>query len=157
MEYVSSAGKTDEGCIFCTKPQEGNDEANLIVWRSTHSFAILNLFPYTSGHLMVVPYRHTGDITSLTDEESLDLWRLMQACVRALNATYKPQGYNIGFNIGRSAGAGIEGHLHLHIVPRWYGDTNFMTTLGNTRVLPETLEQTYQRLRQALQEVRASG
>lgn len=157
MQYVSTAGQSDSGCIFCTKPQESNDAANLIVWRSTHSFVILNLFPYTSGHLMIAPYRHTGDITSLSEEESLDLWRLMQACVRALDATYKPQGYNIGFNLGRSAGAGIEGHLHLHIVPRWYGDTNFMTTLGETRVLPETLEQTYRRVQQALREVNPDG
>jgi len=152
MQYVSTAGKSDAGCIFCDKPAEALDEANLIVLRGTHAFAMLNLFPYTSGHLMVAPYRHTGDILSLNDEESLDLWRLMQCCVRLLQRVYQPDGFNIGFNIGRAAGAGIEGHLHLHIVPRWHGDTNFMTTIGEVRVLPETLDETYRRLKAVLQE-----
>lgn len=152
MQYVSTAGKSDTGCIFCIKPAEEQDEVNLIVLRGAQAFAMLNLFPYTSGHLMVAPYRHTGDILSLSDEESLDLWRLMQRCVRVLQQVYQPEGFNIGFNIGRAAGAGIEGHLHLHIVPRWHGDTNFMTTISETRVLPETLDETYRRLKTAFQE-----
>ncbi len=152
MPYVRTAGKGDTGCIFCAKPAEQQDDANLIVLRGTHAFAMLNLFPYTSGHLMVAPYRHLPDISGLSDEESLDLWRLTRRCVRALEQVYQPDGFNIGFNIGRAAGAGIEGHLHLHIVPRWHGDTNFMTTIGEVRVLPESLEETYQRLKAALQE-----
>jgi ATP adenylyltransferase len=157
MQYVSVAGKSDGGCIFCEKPAANEDEANLIVLRGAQAFVMLNLFPYTSGHVMVAPYRHTGDITSLTDEESLDLWHLAQRCVRALQRVYKPDGFNVGFNLGRAAGAGIEGHLHLHIVPRWHGDTNFMTTIGEVRVLPESLEETYRRLKTALQEERDDG
>ncbi|MER3403187.1 MAG: HIT family hydrolase [Chloroflexota bacterium] len=151
FQYVSQAGKRDAGCIFCTKPAEQKDAENFILWRSTYSCALLNLYPYTSGHTMVVPYRHIADITDLTPEESLDLWQVMQRCVRALQQTYRPDGFNIGFNLGRSAGAGIEEHLHLHIVPRWHGDTNFMTTIGAARVLPETLPQTYERLKTALE------
>lgn len=157
LEYVSNAGKPTEGCIFCTKPAEQNDAENLILWRSEHSYALLNLYPYTSGHTMVAPYRHCADITALTAEESLDLWQLMQKCVQAIQRAYQPDGFNVGFNLGRSAGAGIEGHLHLHIVPRWHGDTNFMTTIGEVRVLPEALEQTYERLKNALQEVMRDG
>ncbi|GBC91003.1 AP-4-A phosphorylase [bacterium HR14] len=158
LQYVSNAGKTaGEGCIFCTKPAEQQDAENLILWRSTYCFALLNLYPYTSGHTMVAPYRHTADIADLTPDESLDLWQLMQKCVRAIQQVYKPDGFNIGFNLGRAAGAGIEGHLHLHIVPRWHGDTNFMTTIGEVRVLPESLEQTYARLKTALEEAMRDG
>ena len=157
MQYVSTVGKSDAGCIFCVKPAEEQDEANLIVLRSAQAFAMLNLFPYTSGHLMIAPYRHTGDVVSLSDEECLDLWHLTQRCVRVLQRLYKPDGFNIGFNLGRAAGAGIEGHLHLHIVPRWYGDTNFMTTIGEARVLPETLDETYRRLKVVLQEESNDG
>ncbi len=157
MQYVSTAGKTDIGCIFCTKPAEEQDEANLIVLRGGRAFAMLNLFPYTSGHLMVAPYRHTGDLVRLSDEEWLDLGRLTQQCIQALERVYKPDGFNIGFNIGRAAGAGIEGHLHLHIVPRWHGDTNFMTTIGEVRVLPETLDETYRRLKAVLEEGESDG
>ncbi|MFQ3609920.1 MAG: HIT domain-containing protein [Fimbriimonadales bacterium] len=157
MQYVSTANQPSEGCIFCTKPAEPRDAENLIVARSSLCFAILNLYPYTSGHLMVVPYRHTSDFASLSPDESLDLFQLAQHCVRALEHTYRPDGFNIGFNLGRSAGAGIEGHLHMHIVPRWHGDTNYMTTIGEVRVLPETLEQTYERLKHALQEVSGDG
>lgn len=156
MQYVSTAGKPSAACIFCAKPAENRDAENLIVWRSTHCFVILNLFPYTSGHLMVTPYRHTRDLTSLTDAEWLDLGYLTRLCVRALEREYRPDGFNIGFNLGRAAGAGIEEHLHLHIVPRWHGDTNFMATVGETRVLPESLSTTYTRLQRALQEVSLS-
>ena len=153
MAYVSEAGKPSAECIFCAKPAEDADAQNLIVWRGEYCFVILNLFPYTSGHLMIVPYRHAPDLASLTDAEWLELGRLMRQCLRALEREYRPDGFNVGFNLGRAAGAGIEGHLHMHIVPRWHGDTNFMATIGETRVLPESLEQTYTRLRRALQEV----
>ncbi|MEN3000952.1 MAG: HIT domain-containing protein [Armatimonadota bacterium] len=157
MQYVSTAGKSETGCIFCTKPAEQQDEANLIVLRGVHAFVMLNLFPYTSGHLMIAPYRHTSDVASLSEGEILDLCHLLQRCVRALEQVYKPDGFNIGFNIGRAAGAGIEGHLHLHVVPRWHGDTNFMTTIGAVRVLPETLDETYRRLHTALHEEDRNG
>lgn len=156
MQYVSTAGKSSGECIFCAKPAEDADAANLIVWRSSACFVILNLYPYTSGHLMIAPYRHTRDLADLTDEEWLDMARLMRWCIRALEREYRPDGFNVGFNLGRAAGAGIEGHLHLHIVPRWHGDTNFMATIGETRVLPESLQQTYARLQRALQEVSQS-
>ncbi|MDW8051892.1 MAG: HIT domain-containing protein [Armatimonadota bacterium] len=153
MQYVGSVGKKEEACIFCAKPAENDDARNLIVWRSTACFVILNLYPYTSGHLMIAPYRHVGTLSELTDAEWLDMGHLMRLCLRALEHEYRPDGFNVGFNVGRAAGAGIEGHVHLHIVPRWHGDTNFMATIGETRVLPESLEQTYARLHRALQEV----
>mgnify|MGYP005837099215 FL=1 len=156
MQYVSEAGKPDGACIFCEKPAADDDASNLIVWRGQLCYVILNLYPYTSGHLMIVPYRHTRDLTSLTDAEWQEMGTLMRLCVRALEREYHPDGFNVGFNLGRAAGAGIEAHLHLHIVPRWHGDTNFMSTVGETRVLPESLEQTRARLVKALQEVSAS-
>lgn len=156
MQYVSEAGKPSGECIFCEKPATDDDAGNLIVWRGAQCYVILNLYPYSSGHLMIVPYRHTPDLTSLTDAEWQEMGALMRLCVRALEREYHPDGFNIGFNLGRAAGAGIEAHLHLHIVPRWHGDTNFMATIGETRVLPESLEQTRARLANALQEVSAS-
>ncbi len=156
MAYVSEAGKPSAECIFCAKPAEDADARNLIVWRGRACFVILNLFPYTSGHLMIAPYRHTHDLASLTDAEWSEMGALMRLCLRALEREYRPDGFNVGFNLGRAAGAGIEAHLHLHIVPRWHGDTNFMATIGETRVLPESLEQTYTRVVNALREVSAS-
>lgn len=157
MQYVSAASQPSAECIFCAKPAAHTDAEHLILWRSTDCFVILNLFPYTSGHLMIVPYRHTRDLASLTDAEWLDIGRVTRLCIRALEREYRPDGLNIGFNLGRAAGAGIEQHLHLHIVPRWNGDTNFMATIGETRVLPESLEQTYARLQRAMQEVNAAN
>lgn len=156
MQYVSTASQPSAECIFCAKPAAHADAEHLILWRSTECFVILNLFPYTSGHLMIVPYRHTRDLASLTDAEWLDIGRVARLCTRALEREYRPDGLNIGFNLGRAAGAGIEQHLHMHIVPRWNGDTNFMATIGETRVLPESLEQTYARLQRAMQEVNAA-
>jgi ATP adenylyltransferase len=156
MQYVSEAGKPSAECIFCVKPAADEDARNLIVWRGQLCFVMLNLYPYTSGHLMIAPYRHTHDLASLTDAEWQELGALTRLCLRALEREYRPDGFNVGFNLGRAAGAGIEAHLHMHIVPRWHGDTNFMATIGETRVLPESLEQTYTRVRNALQEVSAS-
>jgi len=157
MAYVREAGKPSAACIFCAKPAEDADAENLIVWRGAHTFVILNLFPYTSGHLMIAPYRHTHDLASLTDAEWSELGVLTRLCLHALTREYHPDGFNVGFNLGRAAGAGIEGHLHMHIVPRWHGDTNFMATVGDARVLTESLEQTYTRLHRALQEVSAAN
>lgn len=148
MEFI--AGAKPEGCIFCAFPKEKGDEAdrqNLIVARSRSSFVILNRFPYNSGHLMVIPLRHTADFTSLTAEESADLHPLLQLAVSALGEAYRPDGFNIGMNLGRSAGAGIEDHLHYHAVPRWAGDTNFMPVVGATKVLVEHLQDSYEKLR----------
>ena len=134
------------GCVFCKTSKEGDDLRNLIVHRSQHSFTILNKYPYNSGHIMVVPFRHVGDFSTLTDEELLDIHREIRRGVDVLKEAMRPQGFNIGMNLGEAGGAGIRDHLHYHVVPRWNGDTNFMPALGDTKVLPEALEETAARL-----------
>jgi ATP adenylyltransferase len=129
---------------------ERADRRNLILWRGVHTFALLNLYPYNPGHLMIVPYRHLGDVTRLTPAELAELTAGLQRMVRVLDAVYQPQGYNAGMNLGRVAGAGIADHVHLHLVPRWNGDTNYMPVIGQTKVLPEALETTWARLREGL-------
>jgi ATP adenylyltransferase len=150
LEYVKDASKDDEQeCIFCAKPAEDDDEANLIVHRGERSFVILNLFPYTNGHLMVAPFDHIGSITDLDPETVAEVMGLAQRGMLALERQYEPHGYNVGFNQGRVAGAGVEHHIHMHVVPRWGGDTNFMPVLADTRVMPQTLEQSYETLKGA--------
>lgn len=144
LEYILS--KRGSGCIFCEKSGENRDKDNLILYRSAHNLVMLNLYPYNNGHLMVVPYRHLFSITDLSDEEALDLMKLTQLSVNSLKAAFMPEGYNIGINIGKVAGAGIEEHLHLHIIPRWVGDTHFMAVLDEVRVIPEHVMSTYERL-----------
>lgn len=149
MEYIndSSAHKDkDRGCFFCTYPKEDRDAENLIIARGDFSFVIMNRFPYSSGHIMVVPYRHTSDYESLTPEESLEIMKLSQHAAQALQAEMSADGFNTGMNIGKVAGAGIDTHLHLHVVPRWNGDTNFMSVTAETKVLPEALSATWERL-----------
>lgn len=149
MAYIQrSAG--EKGCIFCEKPRERRDRANLILARGRHCFVILNAFPYNSGHLMIAPYRHLSEPTRLREPELMDMFRLLRIFLNALDRAYSPTGYNIGMNVGRSSGAGIPGHIHLHVVPRWTGDTNFMTVISGTKVMPETLDQSYERLLNAL-------
>jgi ATP adenylyltransferase len=147
MEYIGSAreGK-DEGCLFCEKPKEGDDEQALIVARNGLSFAILNRFPYNSGHLMVAPFRHVGELEEVKDDESLDMQQLLQRCLTALKEAMQPEGFNIGMNLGVVAGAGIPDHLHWHVVPRWTGDTNFMPVVAETKVLPEFLDESLGKL-----------
>ncbi|MFA0754147.1 MAG: hypothetical protein IMHGJWDQ_001931 [Candidatus Fervidibacter sp.] len=135
-----------QGCIFCEKPKEQRDRENLIVARFERCFVILNAFPYNNGHLMVVPYRHVPSLLNLTDEELAELMKVTQISERVLRQALNPHGFNIGLNLGRCAGAGIEEHLHVHIVPRWHGDTNFMPVIADTKVLPELLSQTYEKL-----------
>jgi len=148
LEYVKDAAKDNEDeCIFCAKPAADDDEANLIVHRGQRCFVILNLFPYTNGHLMVAPYEHVGALQGLEDETVAELMALGQSAMRRLEQVYSPQGYNVGFNQGRIAGAGFENHIHMHVVPRWGGDTNFMPVLADTRVMPQTLQQSYEALR----------
>ncbi len=151
-DTASTAAVEPVGCIFCTKPAAGpaHDRANLLLWRGEHAFVILNLYPYNSAHLMVVPYRHLHDVTRLTAAEGAEIMALFQRMVGVLTEEYGPQGFNAGMNLGEVAGAGIADHLHLHVVPRWAGDTNFMPVVGRTKVLPEALEQTYDRLRRRL-------
>ena len=137
-------------CIFCEFPREGRDRDRGILTQGRLAFVILNMYPYNSGHLMVVPHRHVADPTALTDEEHLEMQHLVLASIRALREVYRPECFNIGMNIGHAAGAGIAAHLHTHVVPRWVGDTNFMPILGETKVLPEELTVTYDRLAEAL-------
>jgi len=145
LEYVSGAAESD-GCIFCDKPGQ-NDDAALIVHRGTRAYVVLNLYPYTNGHLMVAPYRHLAMPDELDADERAEVWQLMADGIAALTAAMGPAGFNCGLNLGRPAGAGVEGHLHVHVVPRWSGDTNFMPVLADVRVMPEHLSRTLERVR----------
>lgn len=147
MEYIQSAKEEEqEGCIFCDLPAEGDDERTHVLKRGERCFVLLNAFPYNPGHLMVAPWRHVGAIEDLDDGELLELGRLLQESIRALRDEVRPHGFNVGMNLGRIAGAGVPDHLHWHVVPRWTGDSNFMPVTGQTKVLPELLEETYARL-----------
>lgn len=148
LAYVKDAAKdVEEECIFCSKPRQGDDEGALIVDRGERCFLILNLFPYTNGHLMVAPYEHIGSIAEIDTGTTAEMMAMAQHAIRVLEETYAPHGFNVGFNQGRVAGAGVEHHIHMHIVPRWGGDTNFMPVLGDTRVMPQTVEQSYEVLK----------
>lgn len=148
LAYITSA--PDEGCIFCVKPGEGRDRENLIVYRGAHAYLILNRFPYNAGHLLAVPYRHVATLRELSAEEIVDLIRVVDRGVQALTDRYRPDGFNIGINMGRAAGGGIPDHLHIHVVPRWVGDTNFMPVLSEVKVIPEHLDATCRQLSEAL-------
>jgi diadenosine tetraphosphate (Ap4A) HIT family hydrolase len=143
-------GDDDGGSVFTKILESGRpDEETFVVWRGATCFAILNAFPYTSGHLLVMPYREVGELANLTADEHAELWAGARAAVAALHAAYRPDGINLGMNLGRTAGAGIPGHLHIHVLPRWNGDTNFMTTAAGVRVMPEALADTWAKLRAA--------
>ena len=154
MQYILMEHKDNE-CILCDKPADKDDEKNYILYRGKYSFIILNAFPYTPGHLMVAPYRHLGNITEANAKEAKELFELIQLCVKLLTQTMKPDGFNIGMNLGKVAGAGLEGHIHIHIVPRWNGDHNYMTVVADTRVLSEGLNATYCKLREGLSKLPA--
>jgi len=145
----ATAALNTEACVFCSIAAAANDEENLVVWRGEHNFVVLNKFPYTSGHLMVVPYAHAAELSAIGDDVATEMMLLARTAERHIRAIYHPDGLNLGMNIGSSAGAGIAGHIHMHVLPRWQGDSNFMTTIGETRVLPEDLNVTWQRLHQA--------
>lgn len=144
MEYI--LGPKEKGCIFCVKPREDDDKKNLIVYRGKHNYVMLNLYPYNNGHLMVVPYRHTGDVLGLGEDEAADMMNMVKRCVLALRGAFKPQGFNIGMNLEAASGADIDEHIHMHVVPRWNGDTNFMPVVGETRVIPQHLQSAYEAL-----------
>jgi ATP adenylyltransferase len=146
MTYIAGIDGKDMGCIFCTKPKESDDRKNLILCRGDKCFVIMNLFPYNNGHLMVVPYAHAADIGALDKSTSGELWDLVCLSRKALTEAFHPEGFNIGINLGRTAGAGIDKHIHAHIVPRWNGDTNFMPVLGDTKVVSQGLLETYDAL-----------
>lgn len=149
-KYIASGVDAQaEGCVFCrmaANPDE--DEANFVIHRGEHSFVVLNLYPYITGHLMVVPYLHTSEFDSAAKEITDEMMDLAKRSQAALRTVYSPSGFNLGMNLGSAAGAGIADHLHIHVLPRWTGDTNFMTTVGESRVIPEALEVTYEKLRQ---------
>ncbi len=144
MEYIEEE-KSGE-CIFCTLPKAGADEKNFILYKGPLSFIIMNVFPYNTGHLMISPYRHLSCITKLSEEESLEIDQLTRKCVEILRTAKSPEGFNVGFNMGKAGGAGFEEHIHVHIVPRWIGDTNYMPVLADVKVHPEHLRATYEKL-----------
>jgi ATP adenylyltransferase len=145
-KYVASAD-SDAGCVFCRVQQHESDRENLVIHRASLNFVILNLFPYTSGHLMIVPYEHTASLASVGEPVTTEMMALTKRAQAALQSEYRPDGFNIGMNLGRTAGAGVADHIHLHVVPRWAGDANFVSIIGETRVLPEDLATSYNRLR----------
>lgn len=148
MEYIENNSK-EEGCVFCNAQAREDSPENLITLRGEFSFVILNRFPYTSGHLMVIPFVHKPNLEELDSTTRAEMMELTSRCTTILKSIYRPQGFNIGVNIGEAAGAGVKEHVHIHIVPRWAGDTNFMSAVGDTRVLPETLADTYNRVKNA--------
>lgn len=148
LSYIEKPADTGSaGCIFVDLPAANDDRTNFILLRGEHSFVMLNAYPYTSGHLMVAPYQHTTEIADLPDAALLEINQLLGQAVKWLRAAYRPDGFNIGVNLGSAAGASIPSHVHWHVVPRWNGDTNFMTSVANVRVLPQSLEDTYDRLK----------
>ncbi|MFQ5593127.1 MAG: HIT domain-containing protein [Anaerolineae bacterium] len=151
MEYLQ--GEHVESCIFCEKPAEEDDRTNYILYRGEHAYILLNIYPYSNGHLMVAPYAHLAQLTDLDQAARSEIMELATLCTRLLTRTSHPAGFNMGANMGKAAGAGFDDHFHLHVVPRWLGDTNFMPVVGNTRVIPASLDETYDLLKQALTEI----
>lgn len=152
-DYVTSVGREETGddpCVFCRIFASGlPDDETFIVWRGGRIVTMLNAYPYTTGHLLVLPERHVGELEDLTVEEGTELWSAINAAVRAIKAAYQPDGLNVGVNLGRAGGAGVPGHFHVHVLPRWLGDTNFMTTVAGVRVMPEALDVTWEKVRAA--------
>jgi ATP adenylyltransferase len=148
--YVTAGSKTTE-CIFCDLPKAGDDAKTHIVYRGQHCFIVLNTFPYTPGHVMVVPFAHLDELHKLPVEASHEMMALSQKMERVLRRLYAPDGVNLGMNIGKAAGAGVAGHIHMHVLPRWVADANFVSVIGETRILPESLDITYTRIREALE------
>ena len=145
IEYIQM--EKPDGCILCDKPQENNDAENYILYRGQKNFVILNAYPYNPGHLMITPYRHTALFEELTDEELREHFEIVRRCTKILREVFDPDGFNLGINLGKVAGAGIDDHFHTHIVPRWQGDTNFTPVIADTKVIPEALADTYQKLK----------
>lgn len=149
-DYLASGGKRPSGCVFCIGDDPGRDAERLIVFRGDRNFIILNLFPYTSGHLMIAPYEHLDNLVAANVDQLAEMMQLSQRAISGLQKLYRPEGFNLGMNLGTAAGAGIREHFHLHVVPRWTGDANFTSVVGETRVLPEELQTTYRRMKAAL-------
>lgn len=154
MEYIDSLSGKDQGCFLCRYRDDAeNDAENLLLWRGRRSFVVLNRFPYTGGHSLIAPNKHVGDIADLDDETLLEMVHLLRDLKRTMDKALGADGYNVGINIGRCAGAGLPGHLHVHVVPRWGGDTNFMPVFGGVRVIPQTLGELYKQLQAAADEL----
>jgi ATP adenylyltransferase len=153
MKYIQNTKGNDGSCFFCSAIGKHDNVENLVIARGKVSFALLNLFPYTSGHMMVAPFAHKPNLDELTPQSRGEMMEMVAQCIVVLKKVYSPQAFNVGANIGEAAGAGVPGHVHLHIVPRWAGDTNFMSTVGEVRVLPETIDQTYNRVLAAWQDL----
>ncbi|MFO0837603.1 MAG: HIT domain-containing protein [Phycisphaerae bacterium] len=152
MEYIEGLGEPDSGCFLCRYLAAAADDAkNHVLWRSPHSLVLLNRFPYTNGHLLIAPAQHVATLDKLPEEVLLELSARLRDAMRILDDALGPQGYNVGMNLGRCAGAGLPDHLHWHIVPRWSGDTNFVPVIGDVRVMPQSLERTAERCRAAMQ------
>ncbi len=147
MGYILS-DKKENGCVFCNAYNSDNDEDKLVIYRDKYAFVIMNIYPYNAGHIMVVPNRHISSPTFLKPEEELNMFNLVNKSIDVLNKAISPEGFNIGMNLGRTAGAGIEDHIHIHIVPRWNGDTNFMPIVSNTKVISESINETYKKLKE---------
>jgi ATP adenylyltransferase len=137
-----------KGCILCDKPKENNDAQNYILYRGDKNFIMMNLYPYNAGHLMIAPYRHIANLEELNNEELREYWQIVTRSLKVLRKVFNPGGFNIGINMGKAAGAGIEEHVHTHIVPRWHGDTNFMPVIGDVKVISQALAETYQKLKE---------
>lgn len=155
LEYI--VGSRSEGCIFCEFPRQSDDPEHLILSRDKHAFVIMNAYPYSNGHLLVAPYRHVAGLVDLDAEECLEMMQLAQRCCLALGAVVRPDGFNVGVNVGTAAGAGIADHVHMHVVPRWNGDTNFMPVFADVKVIPEALQTTYDKLRPVFDRLAESG
>ncbi len=147
MEYIMS--RKGEGCIFCEKIADNDDKANHILHRGEKCYVMLNLYPYNNGHLMVIPYQHAPSPEQLEEDELIEMMLMVNMSLETLRRAMHPDGFNVGINVGKAAGAGIEGHVHIHIVPRWKADTNFMPVFSNTRVIPELMDDTYRKLKAA--------
>ena len=146
VKYVTKILSKSGKCVFCQILREKNDKKNYIFLRTKYSFAVLNIYPYNNGHVLIMPYRHVGDIAKLTEKEMADLMALLNKTKKLLDRALKPKGYNIGINIGRAAGAGYPGHVHIHIVPRWFGDVNYMPVLADTKIISQSLRALWQKL-----------
>jgi ATP adenylyltransferase len=146
MNYIQNVDEKKGGCVFCELQEEKKDKDNLILFRGRNNFVIMNLYPYNNGHLLIVPFAHVADCTLLEDQVSSELWRLLCRCKKILASAFHPDGFNIGMNIGRASGAGIDQHIHMHIVPRWNGDTNFMPVTAATKVISQSLAEGYDQL-----------
>jgi ATP adenylyltransferase len=150
MTYIENS-KKETGCVFCNAQAQADSAENLIAFRGQNAYVILNRYPYTSGHLMVIPFAHISNLEELDTETRTEMMELASRCTTILRETYRTESFNMGINIGEAAGAGVLGHVHIHIVPRWAGDTNFMSSVGETRVLPESLEDTYRRVKEGFE------